>query len=203
VPCLRGRDIAAFARVDQTAPHPRCVYPYRDASVIPMAQLARDWPRAAAHLARHRRTLEAREDGRFAGPAYHQLGRPQNLAFHLDPTPKVVVPDVARAGRALVDDRGALVLDTAYAVRPRDGAWDPWLLALVLSSPLVALWLRVAGVPLRGGYLRLKTAYLAPLPLPPPSRTRDRATALARAGDIDDALDQLRRAYDLDHDTWL
>jgi hypothetical protein len=113
-----------------------------------------------------------------------------------------VVPDVARAGRALVDERGALVLDTAYAIRPRDAAWDPWLLALILSSPMVALWLRVAGVPLRGGYLRLKTAYLSPLPLPPPSRALTRATELARAGALDDALDQLRRAYDLDLETW-
>jgi hypothetical protein len=67
---------------------------------------------------------------------------------------------------------------------------------------MVALWLRVAGVPLRGGYLRLKTAYLSPLPLPPPSRARTRATELARAGALDDALDQLRRAYDLDRETW-
>ncbi|MCB9574885.1 MAG: hypothetical protein H6709_22665 [Kofleriaceae bacterium] len=183
-----------------------------------MAELARRWPRAAAHLRRHRDVLEAREDGRFAGPAFHAFGRPQNLIFHADAAAKVVVPDVARAGRALVDDRGALVLDSAYAVRGRAdpvgaaataaaGAVvaahvDPWLLALVLSSPVVALWLGVAGVPLRGGYLRLKTAYLTPLPLPPAGRALDRAAAAARRGDRVVALAALRDAYALPRDAW-
>jgi hypothetical protein len=115
----------------------------------------------------------------------------------------VVVPDVARSGRALVDTRGALVLDSAYAIRPRAHATiDPHLLALILSSPLVALWLRMTGIPLRGGYVRLKTAYLSPLPLPAPSPHRDRAAQLARAGALDDAFESLRLAYDLDRDTW-
>ena len=203
LPCLRGRDVAAFGAVDEGAPHPRAIFPYDRTAPIPIAELARRWPRAAAHLRRHRAILEAREDGRFAGPRFHVYGRPQNLAFHTDPAPKVVVPDVARAGRAQIDDRGALVLDTAYAIRPRPGAGvDPALLALVLSSPLVALWLRIAGVPLRGGYVRLKTAYLAPLPLPPPSADTARATALAARGALDDALEHLRRAYGLDRGAW-
>ncbi len=196
-PCLRGRDVTAFGAIDERV---RAIYPYDAAGkLIPLARLAKQWPRAAAHLRAHRRVLEDREDGRFAGPAFHAYGRPQNLAFHADPAPKVVVPDVARAGRALVDDRGALVLDSAYALR---GDVDPWLLAVVLSSPIVAWWLRVSGVPLRGGYVRLKTAYLAPLPLPPPGRPRDRAAALAKARRIDEALDQLRVAYDLAPDEW-
>lgn len=195
-PCLRGRDVAAFGAVDEAV---RVIVPYDGDALIPWPALARRWPRAAAHLAARRATLEAREDGRFAGDAFHRYGRPQNLRFHADPAPKVVVPDVARAGRALIDDRGALVLDSAYALR---GDVDPALLALVLSSPIVALWLRVSGVPLRGGYLRLKTAYLAPVPLPPPSPARDRAAGLARAGRLAEALDALRAAYDLDRAAW-
>ena len=202
-PCLRGRDVVAFGRIDETAAHTRVIVPYAGADPIPFAELARRWPRAAAHLRRHRATLEAREDGRFAGPAFHVYGRPQNLVFHADPAPKVVVPDVARAGRAMIDDRGALVLDSAYAIRPLPGqSISPALLALILSSPLVALWLRIAGIPLRGGYVRLKTAYLAPLPLPPPSRATERAAALASRGDLAEALEHLRRAYGIDRGAW-
>lgn len=207
-PCLRGRDVAAWGVVDEAAPHPRAIYPYDAAgALIALPALARRWPRAAAHLRRGRARLEAREDGRFAGAAFHRYGRPQNLAFHADRAAKVVVPDVARAGRALIDQAGALVLDSAYAVRARAGAaavpdGDPWLHALVLSSPVVALWLRVAGVPLRGGYVRLKTAYLAPLPLPPAGRARDEAVRAARAGDRDEALAALRGAYDLPAALW-
>jgi hypothetical protein len=202
-PCLRGRDVVAFGRIDEAAPHTRVIVPYDGADPIPMAELARRWPRAAAHLRRHRSTLEAREDGRFAGAEFHVYGRPQNLVFHADPAPKVVVPDVARAGRAMIDDRGSLVLDTAYAIRPLPGqSFSPPLLALILSSPLVALWLRIAGVPLRGGYVRLKTAYLAPLPLPPPSAETDRAATLAARGDLAAALEHLRLAYGLDRGAW-
>ncbi len=163
--CLRGRDVQDTPRDDV-----RCLVPYRDARLIPWTELVQAWPLAAAHLERHRPRLEARERGRFTGDRFHAFGRPQNLGFHLDPAAKVVVPDVARTPRARLDDTGALVLDTAYALRPRLGAPPPWddpraLLAL-LRSPAVLAWLERAGVPLRGDYRRLKTAYLAPMPLP-------------------------------------
>ena len=38
------------------------------------------------------------------------------------------------------------------------------LLLAVFNSRAAGLWLRETGVPLRGGYVRLKTAYLEPLP---------------------------------------
>ena len=41
------------------------------------------------------------------------------------------------------------------------------LLLAVLNSRIVALWLSETGIPLRGNYMRMKTAYLRSLPLPP------------------------------------
>jgi hypothetical protein len=163
--CLRGRDIQ-----DQPRGDVRCLVPYQAARLIPWPQLVQMWPLAAAHLERHRPRLEARERGRFTGALFHAFGRPQNLAFLLDTTAKVVVPDIARTPRARLDATGALVLDTAYALRPRRGAPPPWndpltLLAL-FRSPAVLTWLERAGLPLRGNYRRLKTAYLTPMPLP-------------------------------------
>src|SRR5262249_32668287 len=160
--------------------------------------LARRWPRAFAHLRAAKRQLEAREDGRFAGARYHVFGRPQNLAFHADAAPKVGVPDVARAGRALGDTRAALVLDSAYALRPRDRSFGADALALVLGSRMVALWLGHAGVPWGGGYVRLKTASPSPLPLPPPGPALDRAAALAERARHDEAMHALRDAYAID-----
>jgi SAM-dependent methyltransferase len=163
----RGRDVQSGAATPAT----RCIVPYTDdGALVPFATFRRRFPRAAAHLLAHRERLEARERGRFAGDAFHVFGRPQNLAFLLDPAPKVIVPDVARTPRAVLDTTGALVLDTAYALRPLPTAPAPWrdiraLLAL-FSSPLVLEWLARAGVPLRGDYRRLKTAFLAPMPLP-------------------------------------
>lgn len=166
-PVLRGRDVHDAARLDV-----RCLVPYDGARLLAWPAVRDAWPLAAAHLERHRARLEARERGRFTGDRFHAYGRPQNLELLLDPAPKVVVPDVARTPRALLDATGALVLDSAYALRPRPGAPPPWddprtLLAL-MRSPAVLAWLEQAGVPLRGNYRRLKTAYLAPMPLPRP-----------------------------------
>ncbi len=65
-----------------------------------------------------------------------------------------------------MDLDGTLVIDTAYAIRPLAGCeeWLPWILD-TLASPIVGAWLRATGIPLRGGYFRMKTAYLASLPI--------------------------------------
>ena len=164
-PCFRGRDVGL-----STAPPDRCLVPYDGARLVPWDELCARWPRAAAYLAAHRATLEARERGRFTGPRFHAFGRPQNLAFHLDPTPKLVIPDIARVVRVTVDATGALVLDSAYALRPRPDAPPPWNrldhLHALLTSPVLAAWIARASVPLRGDYRRFKTAFLAPMPLP-------------------------------------
>ena len=144
--------------------------PYDDARLIPWPTLAARWPLAAAYLLRQRARLEARERGRFVGERFHCFGRPQNLAFLLDRAAKVIVPDVCRSPRAVIDVEGALVLDTAYALRPRPGAPPPWAeigaLHALMRSSAVPAWLARAGAPLRGDYRRWKTAYLAPMPLP-------------------------------------
>ena len=162
-PCLRGRDVGA-------APTAWCVLPYVDGALVPWAEVQARWPKAAAYLAARRALLEARERGRFVGDRFHAFGRPQNLRFHLDPAPKVVIPDVVRTPRAWIDRGGALVLDSAYAVRPRPDAPARWQdverLHALFASPALAAWLDAASVPLRGGYRRMKTAYLAPMPLP-------------------------------------
>lgn len=162
-PCLRGRDVGA-------APRARCLVPYQDGELIPWRELSRRYPRAAAYLEAHRALLEAREGGRFVGDRFHAFGRPQNLAFLLDPSAKLVIPDVARAPRVWRDDTGALPLDSAYALRPRVDAPPPWRdldrLAALFTDGTVAAWLARASVPLRGDYRRMKTAILAPMPLP-------------------------------------
>ena len=203
-PCLRGRDVEPFGG-GQAA---RVLVPYtRDGRLIEPDELGRRYPRAAAYLAGHRGALERRERGRFRGPSFYCFGRPQNMAWLSAAAPKLVVPDVARGGRALIDRRAAMVLDSAYAIRPLHGAGvSLGLLLAVFNSGMVALWLRETGVPLRGGYMRLKTAYLEPLPLPPPSRLTAAAESAALAPDPssrrDEIDDLVRRAYGVDRADW-
>ena len=149
-PCIRGRDVGKDNRT-------RCLVPYQpDGRLIEPDTLRLRFPRAMAHLESKREILEARERGRFRGDRFYQFGRPQNMETLLSTRPKIVVPDVTREGRAM--------LDTPYAVIPHDAKDFDRVLA-VLRSPAVRLWLRETGIPLRGGYLRMKTATLRTLPI--------------------------------------
>lgn len=212
-PCLRGRDVRAFGSVGD---QPLCLVPYaRDGRLLPPAELERRWPACAAYFERCRAPLEARERGRFRGDTFYRFGRPQNLAYLGDRSAKVVVPDVARFGRALLDTSAAFALDSTYAIRMLSDAGD-WSLALVLAvlnSPIVSIWLRENGIPLRGNYVRMKTAYLASLPLPPPSRhSREIEELLGGAGGgsapgvsteaAARVSEAVRRAYGVDPETW-
>lgn len=214
--CLRGRDVASEPAAPGDGAADYCLLPYRGLppepataapSLLPWDELCRLAPATAAYFASQRAALERRERGRFAGAAFYQLGRPQNLRFLLDEAPKVVIPDVASRGRAMLD-RGSFVLDSAYAVRPHPRAAAPWhrpaLLLALLRSPLIRLWLDMVGVPLRGGYFRMKTAFLAPMPLPPASAAELLAGAAeaSEAGAPAEADELLRQAYAIDEDTW-
>jgi hypothetical protein len=196
---LRGRDVAAYGAATDRV---RALVPYHsDGSLLSPAELAA-YPRARAHLERHRARLESRERGRFRGDRFYQYGRPQNLRLLFGDAPRVVIPDVFRAPRAMLD-AGALVLDSAYVVVPGDPALAPLILA-VLNSPAVYLFLRETGVPLRGGYRRMKTAYLCDLPLPDPESAAAAAIIEAvEAGSDPTAIDALvRAAYAIERPTW-
>ncbi|MBP9086341.1 MAG: Eco57I restriction-modification methylase domain-containing protein [Kofleriaceae bacterium] len=198
-PVWRGRDVG------QAAPVRCCIFPYRNGVLIDPATLAGRFPCLATYFDEHRAALQARERGRFTGPTFYCFGRPQNFAFLLAPLVKVVVPDVTAGGRASLDC-GSLVLDSAYALRPRANAPVgyqalPWWRAL-LSSPMVRLWLQTTGVSLRGGYVRMKTAYLRNLPLPAVGPALDASITAALAGDEAGSHEALRVAYGMTRQAW-
>jgi hypothetical protein len=199
---LRGRDVLAFGSVPSW---PRLLVPYDpDGGLFSPEKMQANYPLAYAYLRLHRAVLEARERGRFAGDRFYCFGRPQNLAFLRKMETKVVVPDVTRDGRALLDTEGAMVLDSAYAIRLAANApISHETCCGVLSSPLVRLWLRSQGVPLRGGYTRMKTAYLSGLPMPSPSVATTRIGELVLEGASKSVLnEQVRKAYGLPLALW-
>jgi len=203
-PCLRGRDVTAFGSVGDV----RVLVPYsRRGVLIEPQQLRERWPRTALYLDRCRDLLERRERGRFRGPNFYCWGRPQNMAFLGEPGAKLVVPDIARNGRALMDTAATMALDSAYALRLADTnpGYSLDLLLAVLNSPIVALWLSETGIPLRGNYMRMKTAYLRSLPLPAMSPLTDDVIAAVQSKEVDPLeVDELvRRAYAIPAADWI
>ena len=170
VPVVRGRDVGALTLAAPCL----ALLPYKDGKLVPFDALP---PGTRAWLLANRAALEAREDGRYVGESFHRWGRPQNLVWHLDPAPKVMVPDATLGGRAGLDRHGWLALDSAYAVRPTDPRVAVGLIYAVLASPVVPRWLGATGIQLRGGYVRMKTAYLLGLPLPDPATPAAREVA--------------------------
>jgi hypothetical protein len=201
-PLLRGRDVKAYASPPSW---PKVLVPY-DASgtLIAPQEMAENFPLGFAYLKSRREILESREGGRFAGPTFYCFGRPQNMAFHAEDCPKVVVPDVTKEGRAMIDTSSAMVLDSAYAIRAHQkSGYEHEVLCAVMNSKMVGLWLAQHGLPLRGGYTRMKSAYLQGLPLPPLGQALDAVSDALRGGATPGHIDELvRRAYGAKADLW-
>ncbi|MEM9493378.1 MAG: Eco57I restriction-modification methylase domain-containing protein, partial [Myxococcota bacterium] len=112
-PCVRGRDVVAYGRVD---PIVQCIVPYdRAGQLWSPATLAR-YPHTRAYVERWRERLEGRERGRYRDARFYRFGRPQNMALLGAARAKIVVPDVAQQGRAMIDRDGAMILDSAYVI---------------------------------------------------------------------------------------
>jgi hypothetical protein len=97
-----------------------------------------------------------------------------------------------------------MVLDSAYAIRAQaDGEYELTTLCGILNSKIVAMWLAQHGAPLRGGYTRMKTAFLRGLPLPPPSPSLDAIGKLVREhATLAQVDEQVRQAYGIESRDW-
>ena len=193
-PVLQGRDIQPYRYDDHQA---RLLSPYRladgRATLLPADELRSRYPLAWAYLndPAIRAILEARENGRFrTRDDWYGFGYPRNMT--LLPEPKLVLPDVAARGRVAWDGAGHDIVDTAYgiALRP-ESPYAPGFVLAALNHPVLTFFLRHRGTDLRGGYFRMKTAYLNPFPLPPIAGDLPAGERRARA---DGAVERARAA---------
>ncbi len=166
-PGLRGRSIKRYEIEDNLL----LLVPYEvnenGGKLVPLNVLAADAPRTFEYLQRCRSRLDAREKGRFKGREFYQYGRPQNL-HRFEVPEKIVFPDVVIRGECHLDSEGYWLLDTAYAIiLNEDVTLDLRYVLGILNSPILTYYLQETGTPLRGGYFRMKTAYLREFPLRP------------------------------------
>jgi len=184
-PSLTGKDIDRYRYNSDNY----VLFPYRvageDARLIPPDEMATEYPEAWAYLRQeaNREILEGRDKGAFRDrDDWYAYGRPQNM--DLLARRKIVGPDVAGQAEFACDLEGRYIIDTAYAVRTKERVRISLLaLTALLNSPLMTFYLEQTGTDLRGGYFRMKTAYLNPFPLPriafiTPDEERERLVAV-------------------------
>jgi type I restriction-modification system DNA methylase subunit len=164
-PVVRGRDVKRYQAVT-TFNRLICPYSLKGGryQLIEEDELAKN-PRLLKYLEQCRPRLLEREKGRFNGSDWYCFGRPQNME-RLDTREKLLMPDVVARGECWLDRNGCWAIDTVYAIIPSNSSIHLELLMGVLNSRILTFFLKQVGTPLRGGYFRMKTAYLAPLPIP-------------------------------------
>jgi len=188
-PVLRGRNIN---RYHLAAENLQLIVPYLHKNgkyeLISQYKLFKFAPRTLDYLRANKTRLDERENGRFKGTGYYCFGRPQNM-HRFEVPEKIVLPDIAIRGACYLDNDQRWLLDTAYAIVLMPGtSIDIRYLLGILNSPLLTYFLKETGTPLRGGYFRMKTAYLNPFPIrtidftnPADTARHDRMVALVQA----------------------
>jgi hypothetical protein len=164
---LQGKDIKAYCI---RPPKQFVINPYRirDCRAIPVpeAEILKEWPRAMKYLAENKKYLCAREEGRFRGPHWYEYGRNQNIDLML--LPKILVPDIADRAAFAFDENGEFAFTSGYGITLRPGAKESprFLLSLCNSSLLDWYWKKIS-TPLRGGFYRYFTQFVARFPIRP------------------------------------
>jgi type I restriction-modification system DNA methylase subunit len=167
-PALRGRNIGRYQVVGERL---MLIVPYEvidgKSVLVPQKKLADLAPNTLEYLRECKTRLDERENGRFKGEKWYCYGRPQNMDRFEVPE-KIVLPDVTNRGTCFLDRDRRWLLDTAYGIVFKANALvDLRYILAILNSPLLTYFLKETGTILRGGYFRMKTAYLNPFPIRP------------------------------------
>jgi len=167
-PALRGRSIGRYEIVDRDL---LLLFPYQRVGekliLVHDKTLAAEAPMTMAYLRACKPRLDERENGRFKNvQGWYAYGYPRSMN-RFDRI-KIVLPDVCNRGKCWLEDDPHWLIDSAYGIELHDGCnLDLRYVLGILNSPLLTYFLHETGTALRGGYFRMKTAYLNPFPLRP------------------------------------
>ncbi len=166
-PVLRGRSISRYQVENRNL---LLLVPYEIVDgrsvLVSQEKLSNLAPKTLDYLHQCKTRLEERENGRFKGHGnWYAYGYPRSMT-RFDSI-KIVMPDVCNRGKCWLEDSPYWLIDTAYGVATRNETdFDLRYLLGILNSPILTHFLKGTGTTLRGGYFRMKTAYLNPFPVP-------------------------------------
>lgn len=164
-PALRGRSIGRYEEVGKDL---LLIVPYEiingKSVLVPPQKLRSLAPRTLEYLYECKSRLDERENGRFKDQeGWYAYGYPRSMTKF--DTIKIAMPDVCNRGKCWLEEMSHWLIDTAYGVMPTSDGTDLKYLLGILNSPLLTYFLKETGTALRGGYFRMKTAYLNPFPI--------------------------------------
>lgn len=165
-PFLMGKDVH---RYEPVIAENVVIFPYDfvngQSILLSQSKLRTKFPSGYKYLNANKEQLVAREKGRFADN-WFSFSRPQNLVEF--ETVKIMTPDICNSPQMTIDLKGKLYhTTTLYSfVFKRTVEETPKYFLGVLNSKVLWYFLSITGTLLRGGYLRFKTEYLKPFPIP-------------------------------------
>jgi len=144
------------------------IVPYRvvhgRSQLIPLKQLQRDWPLTFAYLSEAKSHLRERENGRMASDDWYAFSR--NQALDVISLPKLLTPDIANRSSFAWDSEGAFAFTSGYAITlKRHCEVAPLYVLGLLNSSLIETYWKQISTPIRGGFYRFFSQFLAQLPI--------------------------------------
>ena len=166
-PFLQGKEIKAYS-IQASGKVALIPYEVRagKSALIPIGEFADRFPKAAAYLRVNKDYLEAREDGKMQGVGWHGFIYPKNL--EVMSSPKLLVPDIADRTAFAYDEHAEFTFTSGYGITSKDSVKvsPKFLLGLLNSRLLDWFWKRVS-TPLRGGFYRYFSQFIAQFPIRP------------------------------------
>jgi hypothetical protein len=151
------------------------LFPYKlsngKAQLLTAQELAEEYPQTWEYLRANRKTLEARERGKWKHDKWYAFGRSQNLSEMEQK--KILTPSIAKQSSFTLDEN-----DFFYFVGSGGGGGGGYGITLknaehlayeyvlgLLNSKLLDVFLRSYSSPFSGGYFAFNRQYIAQLPI--------------------------------------
>jgi len=163
--CRRKGDPQVLDKSDRQS---GIIVPYRvvhgKTELLPPKQLQRDWPLTFAYLNEAKSHLQGREDGKMSGNDWYAFSR--NQALDVISLPKLLTPDIANRSSFAWDSEGAFAFTSGYAITLKhDCEVAPLYVLGLLNSSLIETYWKQVSTPIRGGFYRFFSQFLAQLPI--------------------------------------
>ncbi|TGO03071.1 hypothetical protein PN36_13365 [Candidatus Thiomargarita nelsonii] len=166
-PFLMGKDVH---RYQSLVAKNVVIFPYiihaGKASLMSQTYIKENFHLGWEYLIDNKSALSEREKGRMYGEKFYAYIYPKNLIEF--ETVKIMSPDICSIPQMTLDESKLLYhTTTLYSfVFKKNIIENPKYFLGVLNSQLLWFFLQTTGTVLRGGYLRFKTEYLKPFPIP-------------------------------------